>query len=141
MNKIIGVATALVVALATGAAHSQGSPDPAKKGALPGGPDSGSATSVQTVTGIVRTFDSKSRSLTLQDGTQFQLSEAGLPSSVREGDRVRVRYHMQGDRRIAMDVAGATDSPAGSSNPTVGTTGSGGTIGAGRTAPTGSSGQ
>lgn len=138
MKKIMGVAVALAVALGAGGAFGQASPDPAKKGALPGGPESGSATSVQTVTGIVQKLEA-GRSLTLQDGTSFQLSGTGVPAGIREGDRVRVRYHMNGDQRMAMDVGAAADSPAGSSNPTVGTTGSGGTIGAGRTAPTGQS--
>lgn len=63
----------------------------------------------ETTTGIVESIDPASLTLTLADGTMFQLPESLAVTEVAPGQTVEITWEMQDGQQVVTDVAVVTN--------------------------------
>ncbi|MEX0408353.1 DUF1344 domain-containing protein [Aquibium sp. LZ166] len=58
----------------------------------------------QDTTGVVRNFDQKAETLTLNDGVIYHLAPGYKNSALKSGERVRISWQMKDGMHSAQDV-------------------------------------
>jgi Cu/Ag efflux protein CusF len=54
--------------------------------------------------GMLKSIDSAKHTVTLEDGTVFQMPANVDPATLKVGDAVRITYEIQGDKKIVSEI-------------------------------------
>lgn len=65
---------------------------------------SGLALAAEQTAGVIKTFNSKGHTLTLQDGTMYKLSPSFKDPGLKSGQKVTVTWDMENGQHMASDV-------------------------------------
>ena len=82
MNKLVATLSAAVLMLSVSAA----------------------AYAEETV-GMLKSIDAAKNTVTLEDGTVFEMPATVDPATLKVGDAVKITYEIQGDKKIVSDIA------------------------------------
>lgn len=100
MRKFIAPIAIALLAAAPGAAFAAGAVAPATTAMKP----AVTATADQTISGVVKAFDLKAHTLTLDSGIAYMLPADFKDPGLKAGSKVTVKWHMDGKNYDATQV-------------------------------------
>ena len=55
--------------------------------------------------GMLKSIDAAKHTVTLEDGTVFEMPATIDPATLKVGDAVKITYEIEGDKKIVSDIA------------------------------------